>query len=104
MGSESGRALWETLNWWLDPFATTRVDPGRISAPTLALAGEKDLIHPPATVGETARRLDATLQVMTGMNHWLVAEPGWEAVASICLDWLRSVDHAVDERPAAEGG
>ena len=55
MGPESGRALWETLNWWLDPFMTTSVPAGRIAAPVLAVAGGRDLIHPPVTDGDLAR-------------------------------------------------
>jgi pimeloyl-ACP methyl ester carboxylesterase len=85
---ESGRALFETLNWWLDPLMTTMVHPTRIAAPILALAGERDVIHTPATVGETARRLGATMEVAPGMSHWLPGEPGWEAVAERCLRWI----------------
>ena len=87
MVPESGRALWETLNWWLDPMMTTRVNGARVGVPVLAVAGEKDLIHPPATVRQTAERLGASVRVMPGMSHWLIAEPGWREVASTCLDW-----------------
>jgi pimeloyl-ACP methyl ester carboxylesterase len=88
MSAESGRALFETLNWWLDPFMTTLARPERISAPILALSGARDAIHPPATVAETARRVGAEHVVMPAMSHWLPAEPGWEAVADRCLAWL----------------
>lgn len=86
MVPESGRALWETLNWWLDPFMSTAV--GRVKAPVLALAGGRDVIHPPATVKQAAARLDAEVQVLDGMSHWLPGEPGWEAAAEACLAWL----------------
>lgn len=88
MVPESGRALWQTLNWWLDPFMTTMVAPGAIGAPVLALAGGRDVIHPPATVKQTAARLSADFQVFREMSHWLPGEPGWEDVAQTCLDWL----------------
>jgi pimeloyl-ACP methyl ester carboxylesterase len=88
MTPESGRALWETLNWWLDPFMTTQVAGDRIKAPALTLAGERDLIHPPATVRQTADRLSAEIQVFPGMSHWLIGEPGWREVAQACLDWI----------------
>ncbi len=88
MTPESGRALWETLNWWLDPFATTSVAPGKIKAPVLAMVGCKDAIHPPATVESTARRLGGTTRVFPEMSHWLMGEPGWEDVAQACLAWL----------------
>jgi pimeloyl-ACP methyl ester carboxylesterase len=88
MTRESGRALFETLNWWLDPFMTTLVRPDRIAAPILALAGERDVIHPPATVREMSRRLGAQFETLAGMSHWLPGEPGWPDVAHLCLDWI----------------
>ena len=88
MTAESGRALWETLNWCLDPFMTTSVAVDRIKAPVLALAGDRDLIHPPATVRQTAARLSADVLTFDGMSHWLIGERGWEKVAQSCLDWL----------------
>jgi pimeloyl-ACP methyl ester carboxylesterase len=88
MRPESGRALFETLNWWLDPFMTTLVRAEPIAAPILAIAGDRDVIHPPATVRETARRVGATFQSMPDMSHWLLGEPGWEAVSDRCLAWM----------------
>lgn len=86
MGPESGRALFETLNWWLDPFMTTSVaSAGR--TPVFCGAGERDLIHPPSTVRQTAAKLGAEVRVFPGMSHWLVGEPGWEDVAAACLGW-----------------
>jgi pimeloyl-ACP methyl ester carboxylesterase len=91
MRPESGRALFETLNWWLDPLMTTMASPERIDAPILAIAGGRDVIHPPATVRETARRVGAALRVMPEMSHWLIGEPGWRDVADICLDWCAAL-------------
>lgn len=88
MVPESGRALWETLNWWLDPFATTLVSAQAINAPVLAMAGERDAVHPPATVRQAAARLGGEVKVFPGMSHWLLGEPGWEDVAAFALDWL----------------
>ncbi|MFI4935497.1 MAG: alpha/beta hydrolase [Caulobacterales bacterium] len=88
MKPESGRALWETLNWWLDPFMTTMVHAPSMGAPILALTGEADVIHPPATVRETARRVGGEVRVLPKMSHWLPAEPGWRDVADLCLAWL----------------
>jgi pimeloyl-ACP methyl ester carboxylesterase len=92
MVPESGRGLWETLNWWLDPFMTTQV--GKIAAPALALAGGRDLIHPTFTVKQTADRIGAQTREFPEMSHWLMAEPGWEAVAGACLDWLATLEPA----------
>lgn len=92
MRPESGRAIFETLNWWLDPLMSTSVRPERIGAPILALSGERDAIHPPATVRETAKRLDATHETMSHMSHWLPGEPGCDLVAERCLAWLSEQD------------
>ena len=88
MSPESGRALWETLNWWMDPFMTTSVAADRIKAPALVAVGARDMIHPPATVRQTAERLGAEFRVFDGMSHWLLGEPGWDEVASACLEWM----------------
>jgi pimeloyl-ACP methyl ester carboxylesterase len=87
---ESGRALWETLNWWFDPFATTVVGANAVGAPVLAIAGGRDAIHPPATVRAIAQRLGGDTVVFPDMSHWLVGEPGWEDVAQACLDWIKA--------------
>ncbi len=88
MTAESGKALFETLNWWLDPFMTTSVNASAIKAPVFVAAGGKDLIHPPATVRQTAKRLGAGVHVFAEMSHWLIGEPGWEEVVDACLSWL----------------
>jgi pimeloyl-ACP methyl ester carboxylesterase len=87
---ESGRAVREVLNWWLDPFMTTSVGAGRLPMPSLAVAGDRDVVHPAATVRQTAERIGAEFRVMPGMSHWLIGEEGWEEVAQISLDWLDS--------------
>lgn len=86
MTAESGRALWETLNWWLDPFMTTSVSAPGCSV--LAIAGGRDVIHPPATVRQTAARLGGGVEVFPEMSHWLPGEPGWEKVAERCLAFI----------------
>lgn len=85
---ESARALREVLNWWLDPFMTTSVGAGPLPAPTLVVAGGRDVVHPAATVRRTAERLGAAYREMPQMSHWLIGEPGWEDVAARALDWL----------------
>lgn len=87
MHAESALALRQTLNWWLDPFMATSVGPGPLPMPTLALAGEFDVVHPPATVAMTADRIGAVFEESPGMSHWLIGEPGWEQVAERILRW-----------------
>jgi pimeloyl-ACP methyl ester carboxylesterase len=95
MRRESGRALFETLNWWLDPLMTTLVRSESIAAPILALAGARDVIHPPATIRETAKRIGAQLEILPEMSHWLPGEPGWDRVADICLSWIAGAEPAL---------
>lgn len=87
---ESGRAVREVLNWWMDPFMTTSVGVGALPMPSLAIAGDRDVVHPVATVRQTADRIGAEFRVMPGMSHWLIGEEGWEQVADIALTWLDS--------------
>jgi pimeloyl-ACP methyl ester carboxylesterase len=88
MCAESGLAVRETLNWWLDPFMTTSVGAGPLAAPSLVIVGSADVVHPPATARQTAERIGAALQVMPGMSHWLLGEPGFEEVAAHVVRWL----------------
>jgi pimeloyl-ACP methyl ester carboxylesterase len=87
---ESGRAVREVLNWWLDPFMTTSVGVGALPMPALAIAGDRDVVHPAATVRQTADRIGAQFRVMPGMSHWLIGEEGWEEVAEMALAWLET--------------
>lgn len=96
MVPESTRAVREVLNWWLDPFMTTSVGSGPLPCPSLAIAGERDVVHPTGTVRQTAERIGADFRVMPGMSHWLIGEEGWEDVAQVALEWLAS-----DARAAA---
>jgi pimeloyl-ACP methyl ester carboxylesterase len=91
---ESGRAVREVLNWWLDPFMTTSVGAGALGSPALAIAGERDVVHPAATVRQTADRIGAAFHEMPGMSHWLIGEQGWEAVAELALAWLAALEKA----------
>jgi pimeloyl-ACP methyl ester carboxylesterase len=85
---ESGRALRETLTWWLDPFMTTSIGPGPLQAPTLVFAGGEDRVHTEETVRRTAERLGGELRVLKGMSHWPFREPGGEGLAGEVLAWL----------------
>ncbi|MDP1873495.1 alpha/beta fold hydrolase [Phenylobacterium sp.] len=86
---ESGRALWETLNWWLDPMMTTSLG-GQTAAQALVMVGERDVVHPPATARLTAGRIGAELQILPEMSHWLPGEPGWQTVAERALAWIQA--------------
>jgi pimeloyl-ACP methyl ester carboxylesterase len=90
MRPESARALREALCWWMDPFMTTAIGPGPLAAPSLVLTGEEDRIHPPSAGRQVAERLGGEFEMLPGMSHWLVGEPGWQDVAERVLDWLET--------------
>lgn len=100
MRPESGKALSETLAWWVDPFMTTQIAPGRITAPVFMGVGERDMIHPPTTVRQTAALLRAEVRVFPEMSHWLIGEPGYEQVAEACLSFLRAQGASTDTSAA----
>lgn len=91
---ESTRAVREVLNWWLDPFMTTSVGPGRTPTPTLFIAGQRDMVHPPITVKAAADRVGGGFRLMPGMSHWMIGEPGWEAVADAAIAWIDGAERA----------
>lgn len=85
---ESAQALRETLNWWLDPFMTTSIGAGPLPARSLVISGEADAVHPAATGRLVADRIGGAFMSFPKMSHWLVGEPGWEAVAAAAVDFI----------------
>ena len=94
MVPESGRALYETVHWWLDPMMTTNVPFGAIKVPVLAIAGAGDNIHPPMSVRQTADRLGADFRLYPGMSHWLIDGPGSHDLAADCVAWVANPTRA----------
>ena len=93
MIAESGRAAFEMMHWGLDMRRASEVDIRKVRCPLLFLAGSGDRINPPGTVERAARLYKdrAHYEVMPGMSHWLIGEPGWEAVCDRSLAWLDSI-------------
>jgi len=89
---ESGRATFEALHWGLDMRRASEVDIRKVTCPLLFLTGAGDRISPPGTVQRTAALYkQASFEVMPGMSHWLIGEPGWEQVCDKSLTWLDSL-------------
>lgn len=88
---ESGRATFETMNWGLDFNRASDVDAAAVDCPLLLLTGSDDRINPPSTVAKVAALYGkrATNEVLDGMGHWLIGEPGWEKLAGRALGWLK---------------
>jgi pimeloyl-ACP methyl ester carboxylesterase len=91
---ESGRATFEIMNWGLDLNHASGVDADAVTAPVLFLTGSEDRINPPSTVARSAALYKgrATVEVLDGMGHWLIGEPGWEKIADRALGWLDGLD------------
>jgi pimeloyl-ACP methyl ester carboxylesterase len=87
---ESGRATFEIMNWGLDMNRASEVDADAVQCPILFLTGSEDRINPPSTVARIAARYNggATAEVLDGMGHWLIGEPGWEKLVERALGWL----------------
>jgi pimeloyl-ACP methyl ester carboxylesterase len=89
---ESGRATFEIMNWGIDFRQGSAVDVDAVTAPILFLTGSEDRLNPPSTVAKIAALYKgrATAEVLDGMGHWLIGEPGWERLAERALEWLEN--------------
>ncbi len=90
---ESGRATFEIMNWGLDLNHASAVEADAVQCPLLLLTGSEDRINPPSTVARIAALYNdrATAEVLDGMGHWLIGEPGWERLAGRALEWLEAI-------------
>ncbi len=102
MKAESGRALYEILNWWLDPTLAAAVPPTVSATPALVISGGADQVHSPSTVAATAARLGVVPHLIPELSHWTMGEPGSERVTALCLEWLETQTHT--SPLAGEGG
>ncbi|WP_439816568.1 alpha/beta hydrolase [Zavarzinia sp. CC-PAN008] len=87
---ESGQAIFEIMYWALDMSRAAFVDPGRISAPVLAIAGGRDRINTTRTVRRIAQRFRnaADFQEYPDNSHWLLGEPGYDEIAEDVHRWM----------------
>ena len=64
-------------------------------APLLLLSADKDYTASPSMIRAIYRRHKASpvrvdLHTFKGRSHWLIAEPGWEAVAQDISNWIQT--------------
>jgi pimeloyl-ACP methyl ester carboxylesterase len=89
---ESGRATFETAFWYLDCRKASSVDQKKVTCPIMIIVGKEDRATPVTVV----RRIAEKYQTVTSYKeldhhaHWLPAEPGWEDIAGMIKDWLKS--------------
>jgi len=85
----AGRLTEESHRAWLDMSGFNLPLPSRMrDVPVLVLGGGQDSIIAPAFVRSAARMLGTRAEILPGIGHALMLEPGWEAVAQHMQDWL----------------
>lgn len=92
---ESGRAVREAMQWWLDHSMAAQAPVYKISAPVLAIGGGKDRVNPASTVRRIVNRFpngQAHFHEFPEMSHWLIGEPEAEQVSDLVLAWMHARD------------
>ena len=90
-----GRVLLQAGLANLNPFAETSINVRRNSrAPLLMIAASHDLMAPPAVVRANVRAYRESIATteykeFSGRTHFIIAQSGWQEVASYALDWAR---------------
>lgn len=88
----AGRLTEESHRAWLEMCGLNLPRRSRMrQVPVLVLGGDRDTIIPPAFVRSAARLLDSRAEILPGLGHALMLEPGWETVAKRIGDWLESL-------------
>jgi pimeloyl-ACP methyl ester carboxylesterase len=101
---ESGRAVMETVQWWLDHSMASAAPVYRIACPVLAIGGGQDRVNPPSTIKRLVGRFphgQAEYCQFDEMSHWLIGEPEWPQVAEKALMWLAAQGVSANEPPRA---
>lgn len=90
---ESGRAIREAMQWWLDTSMASQAPVYKIAAPVLGMAGGKDRVNASSTVRRVLSRFpdgQAHFHEFPEMSHWLVGEPEAPDVAKLTLQWFEA--------------
>jgi pimeloyl-ACP methyl ester carboxylesterase len=71
-------------------FGTVRVKASKVRVPVFVAGGTEDRIVSPRLVRKTGRHYGVQPHLYTGHGHWIIQEPGWQAIADDILGWLAS--------------
>jgi hypothetical protein len=87
----SGRIFYEAASW-----IGTSADPKRRHQPLLVTGADRDRTVDPFTARgiynqQKHSKARTDFKMFANHSHYLIGEPGWEAVAKVCLDWAESV-------------
>jgi pimeloyl-ACP methyl ester carboxylesterase len=77
------------------------VDPTRVSGPRLIVSGTDDRLIPAALHRKLAANFGAEYREYPKRAHYLMREPGWEAVAHDIMHWL---ERAAEQRARGADG
>jgi pimeloyl-ACP methyl ester carboxylesterase len=67
------------------------VDASKVSSPMRVVGADDDRIIAPRLARRIADCYGAAFDLRPGHGHWLIEEPGWEAIATAVADWLDAV-------------
>jgi pimeloyl-ACP methyl ester carboxylesterase len=67
---------------------TVRIRARNVRVPVFVAGGTEDRIVSPRLVRTTARHYGVPQHSYAGHGHWLIQEPGWQAIANDVLAWL----------------
>ncbi|MFN3558690.1 MAG: alpha/beta hydrolase [Brevundimonas sp.] len=89
-----GRVFYQAAFW-----LGTRIEPRRRTQPLLITSGDRDRLVTPylsrAAFRQQSRSPAPTdFHRFPGRSHLLIAEPGWEEVAQVCIRWAETLDPA----------
>jgi pimeloyl-ACP methyl ester carboxylesterase len=71
-------------------FGTVRVNAAKVKVPVFVAGGTDDRIISARLTRKTARHYRVEPRLYPGHGHWLIQEPGWQAIADDVLSWLAS--------------
>ena len=83
LAGESTRALLESL-------VPVRLNGRLRSTPIHVIGAEGDAVIAPNDVRRCARLLGASVEVLPGRSHMLMAEPGWQQITASIIRWIES--------------
>lgn len=88
-GRHAGRPGNESHRAWCEMCQPSFIDVGRIpDLPLAVIGGSADRIIPPAFVRSAARLLRTRADIVPGLGHAVMLEPGWRDVAARIDRWL----------------
>jgi non-heme chloroperoxidase len=90
LSAESGQVMFEAFFWMFDDRRAVHVDFAEVKCPVLVISGTEDRAVPPITGRKIAEQCGthATYHEVPGHAHFGLLEPGWQAIAEYCVDWM----------------